>query len=988
MSAKRCIQIAVLLGCTLLATHAAAQVDGVLPLKGTHAGTVDGVEGDSILRTEAVAGSSLTVTVKAKNGLIPALTLRDLAGDEDIAIAGYTSGAGSSKLKVLKVPLPRTGPYEIRVAGQDGSAGTFTLTSVVKLPAAAKKIKSSVDASATTGLLVAFDALSGTTLSGSLKLVGAGNANLPDVILEGPFGGIDLTGKVKVKASAITLGKFDLSSTGTYRVSLAEPVAQGTVIVSLKAKPPKAAGSNKPSAIVEVVAGHLDLPASAASLAGQLEVLSLAGAADVPVDGDFSVESPPASTWQPLIFREKACGKPVFLGLRDPETGEVQADVQSTAKALVLLNPYLLYADEAQRQEYLAAATASAAFANLMAKLNAAYATDPCTALELDAHPEVYTALAEAMVVALEAAGPSPPAGNGGLGDPPYIVDEPGPGVTIINPRHVFYAIAKAGIDGVFVNAQRVDRKEAIIVWKWPFEFSLDPVPTSYAVGDGSFELWITKGNLLKLFNMQDPEGLAATHNLAQSIVYLIELLSGYLPKIPLEKLPLYVELDAGLVIDLEQALIEQDVTAIIEVIVDLMQDQATGLAKWLLESAEEGAADAAQEFLKAAGGLLKNVAFALKVLEAVNEQGPFFWDLIVAPQEVTYHVTQSGGVITSFDVNTAPVVTVEADPPAGIVGTSFVLDASGTVDSADPVSSLQFRWDFEADGAWDTAWLPMAAISHAYDGPGAKTVIAAAMDQGGLIGYGTTIVNVGGGAGTASHVKLFRDALPWDTNATVTTLASLGFTAGAGPDTYEVLPSSQMATAPLIPGEDLVVISNDQPQAFYENYADAHLRFVQFVQNGGSLFWGACDQGWKGGSMAVAGIVLPGGVVPNYSYQNWNYVVAPELPLMAGLPTAMDHNYASHERFTNIPPGTTTYMVDGSGLPTLIEFSLGLGWVIVTGQPLEHQATYVYGAPDMAALLPAVLGYFTGAGPQPPFGTPTLGEPGPASAATDGPPR
>ncbi|MBM4368742.1 MAG: PKD domain-containing protein [Deltaproteobacteria bacterium] len=988
MSAMRRSRFAMLLGCALLATDAAAQVDSVLPLKGSYTGVIDGAGSDSVLRTEGVAGSLLTVTVKAKNGLIPVLSLLNLAEGEDVDISGYTTGAGSSKLKVLKVPLPRTGPYELRVAGVDATAGNFTLTSVIKLPGDAKKVKASVQAEETTGTLVSFDALASTMLSGSLKLIGAGGANLPDVILEGPLGGIDLTTKLMDKGGSVVLGKFELPSIGTYRVSLAGPVPEGTVLVSLKAKPPKAGGSGKPSALVEVAAGHLALPPSAAALAGQLEVLTLAGASDVPVDGGFTVESPPASTWQPLIFREKTCGKPVFLGLRDPKSGEVQADVQSTATALVLLNPYLLYADEAQREDYLAAATTSSSFANLVAKLNTAYATDPCTALDLNAHPEVYTALAEAMVAALEAAGPSPPLGDGGLGDPPYVVDEPGPGITIINPRHVFYAIAKAGLDGVFVNAQRVERKEAIVVWKWPFEFSLDPAETSYALGDGSFELWITKGSLLKLFNMQDPEGLAATHNLAQSIVYLIELLSGYLPKIPLEKLPLYIQLDADLVVDLEQALIEEDVTAIIEVIVELMQDQATGLAKWLLASAEEGAAEASQEFLKAAGGLLKNVAFALKVLEAINEQGPFFWDLVVAPQEVTYHVTQSAGVITSFDVNTAPVVTVDADPPAGIVGTNFVFDASGTVDNADPVSSLQFRWDFEADGTWDTSWLPMAATSHAFDAPGAKTVIAAAMDQGGLIGFGTTVVNVGGGAGTASHVKLFRDALPWDTNATVTTLTSLGFAAGTGPDTYEVLPSSQMATASLIPGEDLVVISNDQPQVFYDNYADAHLRFVQFVQNGGSLLWGACDLGWKGGSMAAAGIVLPGGVVPSYSYQNWNYVVAPDLPLMAGLPTAMDHNYASHERFTNLPLGTTTYMVDGSGLPTLIEFSLGLGWVIVTGQPLEHQATYVYGAPDMAALLPAVLGYFTGAGPQPPLGTVTAGGPGPASAGTGGPHR
>ena len=50
--------------------------------------------------------------------------------------------------------------------------------------------------------------------------------------------------------------------------------------------------------------------------------------------------------------------------------------------------------------------------------------------------------------------------------------------------------------------------------------------------------------------------------------------------------------------------------------------------------------------------------------------------------------------------------------------------------------------------------------------------------------------------------------------------LTSLGFTEGTGPNTYEIVSSAEMTNVLLIPGEDLVIIANDQAQAFYNNYA------------------------------------------------------------------------------------------------------------------------------------------------------------------------
>jgi hypothetical protein len=210
-------------------------------------------------------------------------------------------------------------------------------------------------------------------------------------------------------------------------------------------------------------------------------------------------------------------------------------------------------------------------------------------------------------------------------------------------------------------------------------------------------------------------------------------------------------------------------------------------------------------------------------------------------------------------------------------------------------------------------------------------------------------------------------DVNPWNSQGMVTMLTQLGFAPGTGDNTYEIITSSDMGTAPLFPGVDLVIISNDQTQTFYDNYAANQVRFSQFAINGGSMLWEACDGGWNYGLMSVAGVTLPGNIQIDYKLDYYNYVTDQNLPLVAGLPHQMDHNYASHERFFTTPEGTTVYCVDSDNYPTLIECNIGSGWVIMSGQPLEHQYEYIYGNPDMEKLLPRIVAYFTGK-PLPPL--------------------
>ncbi len=223
-------------------------------------------------------------------------------------------------------------------------------------------------------------------------------------------------------------------------------------------------------------------------------------------------------------------------------------------------------------------------------------------------------------------------------------------------------------------------------------------------------------------------------------------------------------------------------------------------------------------------------------------------------------------------------------------------------------------------------------------------------------------------------HIVVFRNYIPWEyetdpeltNDAQLDVFATLGITAGPGHMQFEILTSADMASVVLSPSIDLVIISNDQDQTFYDDYAANAMKFEAFINMGGHLLWEACDLGWHMGSMIAAGIVLPGAITLNPMYENFNFIPDPSLPLVAGIPSPMDHNFASHEYFTNLPAGSIIYC-EGSVGPTLLETAIGSGWMMLTGQPLEHQYKFVYNNPDMEVLLPRIISHFTGA-PLPPM--------------------
>ena len=90
-----------------------------------------------------------------------------------------------------------------------------------------------------------------------------------------------------------------------------------------------------------------------------------------------------------------------------------------------------------------------------------------------------------------------------------------------------------------------------------------------------------------------------------------------------------------------------------------------------------------------------------------------------------------------------APRPVVKIVPAEGHIYTSFLLDASATHDDEDSLDQLDFRWDFEGDGVWDTSYGDSTKIHHTYPETGFYQPGFQVRDPKGLVTQGRLKVNV-----------------------------------------------------------------------------------------------------------------------------------------------------------------------------------------------------------------------------------------------------
>ncbi len=173
------------------------------------------------------------------------------------------------------------------------------------------------------------------------------------------------------------------------------------------------------------------------------------------------------------------------------------------------------------------------------------------------------------------------------------------------------------------------------------------------------------------------------------------------------------------------------------------------------------------------------------------------------------------------------------------------------------------------------------------------------------------------------ADVLIIQDFEPWGLDSVKQVLTALDIP-------FHEINSSQMATADFAP-YSLIVVSSVQGDPFYTNWNANIARITQFVGDGGWLMLNACTQ-----PNTIVPLV-PGGTIANSELDGINHVAEPGHPWVRGVPTPLVDSFSSHNYFTNLLPGTTVVATsDINGLPTLLDYELGFGRVMVSGMPLE----------------------------------------------------
>ncbi len=93
--------------------------------------------------------------------------------------------------------------------------------------------------------------------------------------------------------------------------------------------------------------------------------------------------------------------------------------------------------------------------------------------------------------------------------------------------------------------------------------------------------------------------------------------------------------------------------------------------------------------------------------------------------------------------IDTPPDALFTLSPRSGDTRTSFRVDASASSDLEDASTDLRFRWDWEDDGSWDTAWSADPRAEHVYAQPGNYTIRLEVRDRAGGTDEWTASVSV-----------------------------------------------------------------------------------------------------------------------------------------------------------------------------------------------------------------------------------------------------
>lgn len=188
-------------------------------------------------------------------------------------------------------------------------------------------------------------------------------------------------------------------------------------------------------------------------------------------------------------------------------------------------------------------------------------------------------------------------------------------------------------------------------------------------------------------------------------------------------------------------------------------------------------------------------------------------------------------------------------------------------------------------------------------------------------------------------EVVLFENVDPWNypSNEEAFNLFDVPFVT-LNSDEFELVNLSQFVK---------VVIASDQDQDFYDAMNASAWWFEDYVTNGGILEIHASDWGWHSGRWVGP---LPGGL--RWQHHETNYVtIVNRTHRVVNTPNFITDSeldgwwYSSHGYFSGYANNSHVIMAENSGRPVYLEFKLGAGLIVASGQSLEWAYYHGYSA-------------------------------------------
>lgn len=189
----------------------------------------------------------------------------------------------------------------------------------------------------------------------------------------------------------------------------------------------------------------------------------------------------------------------------------------------------------------------------------------------------------------------------------------------------------------------------------------------------------------------------------------------------------------------------------------------------------------------------------------------------------------------------------------------------------------------------------------------------------------------------------LIQSTRPWDSDAN-TDVLNLLKTKGYL-KSYETTSMSKAATKDFSK-YSAVILANDQATDSYTSYELIRANLEKYIYNGGTVLFGACDNGWANGQFQNS---LPAQVTKFRDMSYYNYVADKEHYIVTGALTngtgaALTDNmlydtWCSHTSFNEDSLPENNHVIlrsKNTDAPTLVEYPYGKGHVIASGLTWE----------------------------------------------------